>query len=70
MASLRVHLLDEAEQPVRVITVEDERSYAVNDHFSAPDGGVYLISAVEEGARPGDLELTGVWIDGPHPGRG
>jgi hypothetical protein len=64
MTTIRANLLDEQEQPVRVVTVEADRTYGVNDYFESPDGGLYLIAAVEVSDSP--IEVA-VWIDGTHP---
>lgn len=59
-------LLDEDERLVKIVHVEDANTYSVNDYFRAPDGGLYLVCEV----GPDGAELSGVWIDGPHPASG
>jgi hypothetical protein len=46
---------------------ESEENYVLNDHVDRPDGGRYLICEVERGEPPTDIEVTRVWVDGPHP---
>jgi hypothetical protein len=67
MTTIRANLLDEQERPARMVTVEADRTYDANDYFKSPDGGLYLIAAVEDGEPPIDVELTAVWIEGTHP---
>ena len=67
MASVKVNLLDQDEQPVGSVTVESEETYAVNGYFTSTDGSVYLIAEVRAGESPVHVELTAVWIDGPRP---
>ena len=66
LGTIIAKLLDENERLVRTVQVEDARTYAVNDHFRAPDGGLYLVCQV----APGGAELTCVWFDGPRPASG
>ncbi len=69
MTTIRTNLLDGQERPARVVTVEADRRYEVNDYFKSPDGGLYLIAAVKDGESPIDVELTALWIDGERLGR-
>jgi hypothetical protein len=39
----------------------------VNDYFESPDGGLYLIAAVEDGDSLVNVELTVVWMTGRIP---
>jgi hypothetical protein len=66
MPAISAKLLDEDEFLVKTVRVEDARTYTVNDHFRAPDGGLYVVCEV----APGGAELRGIWIDGPHPASG
>jgi len=66
LGTITAKLLDEDERLVKTVQMEDTRTYAVNDHFRAPDGGLYVVSHI----APGGAELTCVWFDGPHPASG
>ena len=39
----------------------------MNRWFETADGGKYLIAEVKPGEPPIDIELSAIWIDGPHP---
>jgi hypothetical protein len=67
VASVKVNLLDEVEELIDTLYVEHDETYDLNDHFKSPDGGLYLICEVKAGEPPVDVELSGIWIDGPHP---
>jgi hypothetical protein len=67
VAVVKANLLDENEQLVDTVTVDSDESYAQNGYFQTPDGGLYLIAEVKEAERPVDIELSVVWVDGPHP---
>jgi hypothetical protein len=38
----------------------------LNSHFNSPDGGLYVVCEVKP-AEFAATEVTGIWIDGPHP---
>jgi hypothetical protein len=67
MPRVKLNLLDEEEQPVDSMEVESDQEHTLNGYLNTPDGGVYLICEVKTGAPPVDVEVTGIWIDGPHP---
>ena len=56
-----VRLLDEHEHHVVTVRVDSDKTFAVNDWFTAPDGGRYVVCEVQ-----GD-EVTATWLDGPRP---
>jgi hypothetical protein len=67
VSCVRANLLDEDELLVDTVTVNSDQNYTVNDWFKSPDGGLYVLCEVKPGEPPIDVEITGVWFDGPHP---
>jgi hypothetical protein len=67
MVRVLANLEDENEQFVASVEVESDERYEVNGWFRTDDGGIYVIAQVAPGQPPIDVELTAVWIDGPHP---
>ena len=67
MARVKANLGDENHEIVLSVEVESDDDYRVNDYFSTPDGGLYLVAEVKPGQSPIDTELDAMWIDGPHP---
>jgi hypothetical protein len=65
--SLRLNLLDEEEQLIDSVDVESDEKHELNGYLNTPDGGMYLICEVKLGEPPVETEVTGIWIDGPHP---
>jgi hypothetical protein len=61
-----MNLLDQTENLVATVSFESDQNYSLNDQVRIPDGGLYVITAVRS-AEPQTVDLTGIWIDGPHP---
>jgi hypothetical protein len=65
--SVKANLLDEDEELTDVAFAESDEPYKLNGYFTTAEGGRYLICERKSGEPPIDVELTGIWIDGPHP---
>jgi hypothetical protein len=67
VARAKLNLLDEDGQPIDSVEVETDETYTLNGYVNTPDGGLYLVCEVKPGDPPAEVEVTGIWIDGPHP---
>lgn len=67
VTSLKANLLDETGALVDSVLVDGDETYSLNGYFTSPDGGVYLICELKAGEPRTHVELSGIWIDGPHP---
>ena len=54
-----------AVKTAQAVDVSDQ-NYSVNDQVRIPGTGLYLVTEVRSANAP-TVELTGIWIDGPHP---
>jgi hypothetical protein len=64
---VKLNLLDEEEHLIDSVEVESDENHTLNGHLNTSDGGVYLICEVKPCEPPATIEVTGIWIDGPHP---
>jgi hypothetical protein len=67
VALVKAHLLDPEGELIDTVVVERDETYQLNGYFKSPDGGLYLICELDDGEPPIDVELSGIWIDGPGP---
>jgi hypothetical protein len=48
-------------------TDREHVKHELNGYLNTPDGGMYLICEVKPGEPAVETEVTGIWINGPHP---